>query len=399
MSCHWVYDVSLLEGWVRPSLTERISIGVPGRGSSALEQSLISPSTQTRLTPTDAATTMEPAQASAPLRIDMGATVDIAPLALYYRHRDPATVNLCLDLRTTVSIEPIKAGIVQVQSGGFVIEQGDPDTSNFSGPLGLYFYLCGLFRVSGVRVKISSAAPPRCGLGGSGAALVALIAALDSVQPLSSSPLTRAEIALLAYRIEASFYTCGMQDHLAAAFGGVNLWHWGGPSTGDFFRREALLSSEQLPQLSAAIQVLHTGTARDSMAMNDDCLSHFVSGSDRHVWVQLINLSHEFARAIRDSRFDHAAEVLKEEMSIRRASWPESTTEQIDAFVREAESAGCGAKFAGGGRGGCVWAIGTPACIQRLRARWGELSREIPGANLLTCSLTGDGVSSKVLTR
>lgn len=332
--------------------------------------------------------------ASAPHRLDMGGTIDIATLALFYRTFDPTTVTLSLDLRVTVSIEPIETATVQIQFGEMPLEEGDPSSRDFSTPLGLYFYLCGMFRVSGVRITISSDAPVGSGLGGSGATLVALIAALDSIKPISRASLTRAEIAILAYRTEASFYSCGMQDQLAAAFGGAYCWHWRGNSARDFFRQEKLVAIKCLPQLSESLLVVYTGDTRFSPVMISTWRDRFVSGKDRDVWTQLNKLTHEFTSAIRENSYDRAANIISEEMSIRRSFWPESTTENVEKFVREAERQGCGAKFAGAGRGGSVWAIGSPERIERLRDSWSILADEISGAHLLACSLAKEGVTA-----
>jgi len=44
----------------------------------------------------------EPIEASAPCRIDMGGTLDIATFSYPLRHLAPATFNIALDLRTRV---------------------------------------------------------------------------------------------------------------------------------------------------------------------------------------------------------------------------------------------------------------------------------------------------------
>ncbi|MCU0540165.1 MAG: galactokinase, partial [Desulfobacterales bacterium] len=45
-----------------------------------------------------------PVSASAPCRVDMGGTLDIRTFSYPLQHRGPCTLNIALDLRTTVSL-------------------------------------------------------------------------------------------------------------------------------------------------------------------------------------------------------------------------------------------------------------------------------------------------------
>ena len=66
------------------------------------------------------------------------------------------------------------------------------------------------------------------GLGGSSSAAVALIyGILQSFKPFDKT-FSLEDTVVLAHKIEEkeAKIACGLQDHLAAAYGGVNLWHW-----------------------------------------------------------------------------------------------------------------------------------------------------------------------------
>jgi D-glycero-alpha-D-manno-heptose-7-phosphate kinase len=73
-----------------------------------------------------------------------------------------------------------------------------------------------------VEIAIESAAPPGASIGTSAALCVALIGALDALTP---GRLSAAEVARAAWRVETVQLAqqSGVQDQLAAAFGGVNL--------------------------------------------------------------------------------------------------------------------------------------------------------------------------------
>lgn len=73
-----------------------------------------------------------------------------------------------------------------------------------------------------LEVGIFSEAPAGCSTGTSAAVSVALIGALDCLTPGRMTPY---EVAVAAHRIETELLKqeCGIQDQLAAAYGGINL--------------------------------------------------------------------------------------------------------------------------------------------------------------------------------
>ena len=61
----------------------------------------------------------EPIVASAPCRIDMGGTLDIAIFSYPLRHLAPCTFNIALRLRTRVRLLPFTRGKIKISSRGF----------------------------------------------------------------------------------------------------------------------------------------------------------------------------------------------------------------------------------------------------------------------------------------
>jgi D-glycero-alpha-D-manno-heptose-7-phosphate kinase len=57
-----------------------------------------------------------------------------------------------------------------------------------------------------------------------------------------------------------------------------------------------------------------------------------------------------------------------------------------------AEEAGCGARFAGAGAGGSVWALGEIKRIRELKTIWSSTLAPIPGAGILDCVVDLRGV-------
>jgi D-glycero-alpha-D-manno-heptose-7-phosphate kinase len=80
----------------------------------------------------------------------------------------------------------------------------------------------GVPDVVSVEIAISSAVPAGCATGTSAAVLVALVGALDSLTPGRMTP---HEVAYAAHRVETERLgmQSGIQDHLCAAYGRINL--------------------------------------------------------------------------------------------------------------------------------------------------------------------------------
>lgn len=170
-----------------------------------------------------------PIDTSAPCRIDFGGTLDISSFHYPLRHLAPATVNIAVDRRTIVRLHPHTGDQVRISSAGLTAAEYHPSTAPYDHPLGLMFAVADYFNVSGVHVDIQSTSPPQSGLGGSSVAAVALIAAFSKVlDAMGKKKISRERMVLLAHAIEQSVagVPCGLQDQLAAAFGGVNRWVW-----------------------------------------------------------------------------------------------------------------------------------------------------------------------------
>ena len=116
-----------------------------------------------------------PIETSAPCRVDLGGTLDLATFYNPMRHQQPATFNMAIDMRTKVSLQPGNNKQVTVSSRGFECTQYHLDQAPFEHPLGLMFAIAAYFGAEGVHIVIDSTSPPRSALGGSSAAAVALV--------------------------------------------------------------------------------------------------------------------------------------------------------------------------------------------------------------------------------
>jgi len=336
-------------------------------------------------------------EASAPCRVDAGGTWDIKAMALPLEREAPVTVNVALDLRTRVRLLPYREGRVRVASQGFQPEgeAGEAGALPFRPPFGLFFAAVERFAFHGVEVRIASDSPPRSALGGSSTALTALLRALSILNArLGKEALPPKALLLLGYHLEdgVSGGFCGMQDQAAAVYGGVNLWRWRYGRPGTPFLREPILDARGGRELTKRILVAHSGRDHDSGSVNRGWVEGFLSGRTRKGWLNANRKVHRLAQALRERDWTGAGECLREEMAVRREVTPDALIPETRTLIDAAEDEGCGARFAGAGAGGAVWAIGARDRIRTLRPRWEGLLETMEGGQILDCRVDPRGV-------
>ena len=336
-----------------------------------------------------------PLEASAPCRVDAGGTWDIKALALPMEKMLPTTVNMGLTLRTSVVLKPFPGNSVKISSKGFSqSEMFSADQMPFTSPFGIFFSAISYFGFSGLEVVIDSEAPVKSALGGSSTALVALIKALSKAgEKLGRKGLSRKQILYLAYHLEdgVSGGNCGLQDQAAAVYGGVSQWIWRHGDSSGLFRRVLLLNKEGQGQLSKRILVAYSGKNHVAATTNRKWVHEFLSGQTRSGWIKANDLVHRFADALKERDWSSAASLLREEVALRKEITPEALTPLTDRLVTEAEKISCGARFAGAGAGGSVWALGKVDAIESLRTNWEIALKSMKGGEILRCRIDGTG--------
>jgi len=325
----------------------------------------------------------------------MGGTLDIKTFHLPLRRLNPCTVNAAINLRTRVRILPGVAKQVKVSSTGFGSVSFPVDGAPYNHPLGLMFAIAAVFGVSGIHIEIDSASPPRSALGGSSAAAVALVAALSRLlEKAGQKPLIRKQIVLLAHTIEESVagVPCGFQDQLAAAYGGVNAWYWGNALNAGGFRRKVLVGKPFHLDFSRHILVAYCGIPHESRQINSVWVNQFIEGSTRKEWVAITDHTHRFSDALRERRYQRAANIMNLETAIRQKMTPDVLDDMGIKLIQAARKLNCGGRFTGAGGGGCIWAIGEISAIERLRKIWEKILAQTPEARLLNVQIDSDGL-------
>ncbi len=326
----------------------------------------------------------------APYRIDMGGTWDIKALALPYHAFAPVTVNMALTKGVYVTLSATRDPDITISSPYYGVSKRDPQFPSLLGPLGLYFMAARFFHVKALKIEIEPELPPGTALGGSSSALIALVFALDQ---LCQTHMDHERLAHIAYHMEDIHQegAAGMQDHLAALYGGVNLWKWDYTSY-PYFQREDL-DQEAMGELSKCILIAYTGESHSSSDINKKWVSQFLAGVTTRAWIEANEITMEFWNALKRGDYSRALQLIQKEMEVRKAITPEAFEARgmVELF-QCARDHGCGARFAGAGAGGCVWALGEEKDIKKLKEAWGNILAKTGSGFLVDASPTKEGV-------
>jgi D-glycero-alpha-D-manno-heptose-7-phosphate kinase len=338
----------------------------------------------------------KPIEASAPCRIDMGGTLDIRTFYYPLRHLSPCTFNIAVGLRTRVRLLPHHNDRIKISSRGFKSAEFPIDRAPFAHPLGLMFAVAVYFNAKNLHIQIESQSPPRSALGGSSAAAVALIAALLKLgQQLSSTkPLSRPRIAALAHGLEESVagVPCGLQDQLAAIYGGVNAWLWSGGIENPPYRKQTVLPKKIHKDLEKHLLLAYCGQPHASKDINGRWVDQFLAGKFRNFWAEIVDCTRMFVRHLTARNYGKAAESMNRETAIRRKMTPDVLDEIGVQLTQAAAAHHCGARFTGAGGGGCIWALGDVKHIDSLRPIWVEILSSGNNGRLLDAKVDSRGL-------
>ncbi len=333
----------------------------------------------------------KPISASAACRLDCGGTLDIKTFHYPLRHLSPCTFNIALNLKTEVQLHPYESGLVQISSKGFESEVYPANEAPFDSPLGLMFAVTTYFQVEGVHVEIVSQSPPRSALGGSSTAAVALIGALSMAL---EGRVSQEKTVLLAHAIEESVagVPCGIQDQLAATYGGIHAWYWPSDPLAPPFKGRKILNKRDYETVEKHLLVAYCGVPHESRDINGRWVRQFVAGNHRHLWADIVTATKAFVKALSVKDWDSAVKAMNEEVEIRRQMTPDVFDDVGEELLATALSCECGARFTGAGGGGCLWAVGAEENLEKLRPLWTDVLSQREQARLLDAKVDRKGL-------
>ncbi|MCP3901590.1 MAG: galactokinase [Desulfobacteraceae bacterium] len=338
---------------------------------------------------------------SVPCRIDLGGTLDISTFYTPFNHLSPSSFNIAINMRTHVTLFAFEKGYVKISSKGFESAQFKTHKAPYDHPLGLMFAITDYFNFDGVHIHIESSSPPRSALGGSSAASVAIVAACLVLENIANGIDSKKNIdaqkaAWIAHYIESSVagVPCGMQDQLAAAFGGVNQWFWKLNQAGQptFIQKPLFKDAKDVIKLNENILVAYCGIPHVSSEVNKKWVNQFICGENRDKFEKIITLTDQFISALQDKDFGLAGKYMNQETEIRLSMTPEVLDTVGKQLFEKASGMDVGARFTGAGGGGCVWAIGNKENIKDLENEFNILLKNEKQAKILDTAIDSEGI-------
>ena len=303
---------------------------------------------------------MDVVRSRAPLRLSFaGGGTDVSP---YPEEKGGAVLNCTIDRYAYATLSRIPGG-----SGGLRVHSLDYDVManyqtpadlTYNGELDLVKAAIKLLRPVGngaegeaLELFLHTDAPPRTGLGGSSALVVALVGAF---QRLYHQPWTPYEVAELAYRVEREELGIkgGRQDQYAAAFGGFNFM--------EFTRAGAIVNPLKIPrdtlnELSYRLLLCYTGTTHYSGDIIAKQQQDYRQGRGDTVRSldETRRLAVEMKNELLRGNIDGMGRLLNEGWELKKRFTEGISTPQIDHLYERARQAGAlGGKLTGAGGGG-----------------------------------------------
>jgi len=237
-----------------------------------------------------------------------------------------------------------------------------------------------------VSVSIADSIQPGSGLGTSATVMVALVAGLLAAAGAALDP---TDIAIRAHRYETfTGKQSGVQDHWAAAFGGINLLAVDYPTT---TRTELAVPAATAAQLTQRLHTVYLGSPHASSALHDGVIGRLEA--DRNPLLDELRVAAtNAAAALTAGNLEVYGRTLVAHNEVMRQLHPQLISGAADALAELAACFGArGWKVNGaGGEGGSMVVLGPADAGQDalLRAAIGDRA----GCRLIDAAVGAPGV-------
>lgn len=202
----------------------------------------------------------------------------------------------------------------------------------------------------GVEVTMFSDVPPGSGLGSSSALVVSMLRLLCEAYDLPADPY---ELAELAYRIERVDIGIpgGRQDQYAAAFGGMCVYHFGGPQV---VVEPVLSDSTALFELESCLLLGYIGDRKLlTHHLVEDQVRRLKDGDTLRYHDETKAFVDQSVKLLRELKIAEFGRLLHEAWEVKKAFSPYIAPPVVDQIYELARSHGAwGGKITGAGGGG-----------------------------------------------
>jgi D-glycero-alpha-D-manno-heptose-7-phosphate kinase len=288
-------------------------------------------------------------KAKAPMRIGFfGGGTDISP---YPEQHGGKVLNCTIDKYVRCMLRPTGQPGVTIRSLDLATITQTVAGRAWQGNLPLPQAVMNAHpEIDGVEIVMFSDVPPGSGLGSSSALVVAMLKVLDAAFELGLNP---HELAKLAYRIEREDLgiSGGWQDQYAAAFGGMNVYHFG---AGAAIVEPVVADESALLELESTLVIGFIGD-RQMLTRNvvNDQVRRMREGDTLRYHHETKAFVDEAVKLLRASRIPDFGRLLHEAWEVKKAFSPHIASPLVDHVYTIAREHGAwGGKLSGAGGGG-----------------------------------------------
>jgi D-glycero-alpha-D-manno-heptose-7-phosphate kinase len=225
---------------------------------------------------------------------------------------------------------------------------------------------------SNIEIGSFASLPAKTGLGSSSAFSVALLAGLYAQL---RQPVDTRRLAELACRLEIDLVgePIGKQDQYAAAFGGLNVFHFHDDGHVDI--HPVPLSAAQTRRFEYHLLVFYTGLTRSASDVLSDQVSRI--HSTRSLMEQMSDAVLDFERWLLADDLRSLGAILHETWQWKKCLSSKISTPSINALYAAGREAGAwGGKVLGAGGGGCVLFLAPPDAHEPIRQAMSSVAAE-----------------------
>ena len=331
--------------------------------------------------------------ASSPGRVDLGGGIDHRIISLICHTEKLKTFNIAIKLYTTVTLAAYRPGYILIDSDKIGSKEYRSSQPQFNDKYALVSAITNFFNVDGVKISIKTEFPPMSGLGGSGSLSVSLITAFIKALNLEKK-YHQKDIVWLAHSIEDSlFKNTGLQDQAAACFGGINLFKWQYSDYSKiFFQKEIKNSKINFENTSL---VVYSGCPHYLTQRGSRIIHSFFNQPECLNFVNQVNQNtNKFTKMLKQGNLEGLKQCLNREEQLRHQFLKYRIPAASSRIISIARKNNCGVKFVGGGGGGCLWILGEPNEILKVKNKISQLE----SAKILKFSIDYSGVQSQTIT-
>lgn len=234
-----------------------------------------------------------------------------------------------------------------------------------------------------LELSIFSEAPAGCSTGTSAAVTVAIVGALDSLTPGRLNPY---EVAAAAHKVETELLhrQCGVQDQIAAAFGGINFIEMDDYPQARVHRVNLPKATER--ELEARLALIYVGFSHSSSYIHEMVIRELQDSGPSSLKLECLRGTAAKSRdALYASDFVALGQAMIENTEAQRNLHPDlvgTGHQQIIDIAREYRALGWKVNGAGGEGGSITLLSGADRAVQRSMLRMIEYTnpnyRNIP---------------------